>query len=189
MNGDMCIGGGTSASAAVAFLGMWAVMMIPMMLPAVAPVLWRHRGDPPRLLAIAGLAYFAVWSAAGFAVFPLAATGVRIFGDPIAAGIVVILAGSVQFTAWKRRRLACCTRARARPATPAAAWHDGQRLGAECMACCGNLMAVLLVIGMMNPIAMAAVTVAIAVERLAPRTAPVIGAIVVVAGALTIYAG
>src|SRR5262245_2148464 len=35
--------GGSWLGAAASFLGMWAVMMMAMMLPALMPVLWRYR--------------------------------------------------------------------------------------------------------------------------------------------------
>ena len=73
--------------------------------------------------------------------------------------------------------------ARWRP-TPRA-WRHGLRLGLHCSHCCAGLIVILLVIGVMDLRAMAAVTAAITVERLAPageRIARVIGAVVVVAG-------
>jgi predicted metal-binding membrane protein len=61
------------------------------------------------------------------------------------------------------------------------------RLGLQCARCCGNLMAVLLAVGVMDLRAMAAVTAAIAAERLTPaggRVAHATGAIAVAAGLL-----
>ena len=58
-------------------------------------------------------------------------------------------------------------------------------LGLHCSYCCAGLMAILLVIGVMDLRAMAAVAAAITVERLAPageRVARVTGAVVVGAG-------
>jgi predicted metal-binding membrane protein len=59
----------------------------------------------------------------------------------------------------------------------------------RCGLCCGNLMLALLVVGMMHPVAMAAAAIAISAERLAPvpvRVARVAGAVLAVAGVLTI---
>jgi predicted metal-binding membrane protein len=79
----------------------------------------------------------------------------------------VLLAGFLQFTAWKARHLACC---RAAPAgeRDRTAWQHGLSLGLHCSQCCAGLMAILLVIGVMNFLAMAVVAAAITVERLAP---------------------
>ena len=61
----------------------------------------------------------------------------------------------------------------------------GARLGANCTLCCLGLVAVLLIGGMMNIAVIAAVAVAIAVERLGPRPeilARAIGAAVTLVG-------
>ena len=61
----------------------------------------------------------------------------------------------------------------------------GYLYGLECSRCCGGLMTILLVIGVMDLPAMAVVAAAITAERLAPageRVARAIGAVVVVAG-------
>jgi predicted metal-binding membrane protein len=66
------------------------------------------------------------------------------------------------------------------------------RLGLHCSGCCANLMAILLVVGVMDLGTMAAVAAAITTERLAPaadRVARGIGAVVVGAGALLIARG
>lgn len=104
---------------------------------------------------------------------------------PIAIGAVVLIAGALQFTTWKARQLACCHETPVLPAHAGAAWRYGLRLGLRRIGCCANLTAVLLVVGVMDIPAMAALTVAITVERLAPsaeRAAQVIGAVLVCAG-------
>jgi predicted metal-binding membrane protein len=108
---------------------------------------------------------------------------------PIAVGVVVLIAGALQFTAWKAHHLACCRMAPGRggtlPADAGTALRHGLRLGLQCCLCCVGLMAVLLVIGVMDLRAMAIVAAAIAVERLAPageRVARVTGVVVVAAG-------
>jgi predicted metal-binding membrane protein len=108
---------------------------------------------------------------------------------PIATGGVVLIAGALQFTAWKARYLACCRQAAgfARAAGGASygeAWRHGLHIGLHCTYCCAGLMAILLVLGVMDLRAMAVVTVAITAERLASagdRVARAIGAIVVAA--------
>ncbi len=104
---------------------------------------------------------------------------------PIAVGVVVLIAGALQFTAWKARHLACCReapgRGRTLPADAGTAWRHGLRLGLDCSHCCAGLMAIFLVIGVMNLRATAVVAALITVERLAPaseRVARTIGAVV-----------
>src|SRR5262249_51989288 len=102
--------------AAAMFLGMWVVMMLAMMLPSLVPRLWRCRvavaGTGERrlgwLTTLVGLAYFFVWTAFGMAAFPLGAALAAIEMElpavaravPVAAGVVVLIAGALQFTAW-----------------------------------------------------------------------------------------
>jgi predicted metal-binding membrane protein len=147
-----------------------------------------------------GVGYFFVWTVFGMAAFPLGVALAAVEMQqpalaravPIAVGVVVLIAGVLQFTAWKARHLACCREAPGRltlPAGPGAAWRHGLRLGLHCSYCCAGLMAILLVIGVMDLRAMAVVAAAISVERLAPageRVARAIGAVVVVAGLLLI---
>jgi predicted metal-binding membrane protein len=112
---------------------------------------------------------------------------------PMAAGVVVLIAGSLQFTAWKARQLACCREGRGLdrtlPADASTAWRHGLRIGLHCSRCCAGLMAILLVIGVMDLRAMAGVTAVITVERLAPggeRVMRAVGAVIVGAGLLLI---
>ena len=193
--------------AAAAFLGMWIVMMTAMMLPSLVPMLWRYRDAVTRtsdtrlarLTTLAGAGYFTVWTLCGVAAFPaglgLAEISMRVpavsRAVPIATGVVVLLAGALQFTAWKKRQLACCGAApmRALPADASTAWRHGLQLGFHCLRCCAGLTATLLVIGVMDLRAMAFVAAAITAERLTPageRMARGSGAIVVAAGMLLI---
>ena len=194
---------------AASFLGMWVVMMVAMMLPSLVPMLWRYRkgiaetGEPcvDRLTALVGAGYFFVWTVFGLAAFPVGAALAAIEMQqpalaravPIAAGVVVVIAGALQFSAWKTRHLACCRNTHGRSVTPPAgattAWRHGVRMGLLCANCCINLMAILLVTGVMDLRAMALVTAAITIERLAPdgeRVARAIGTVVVGAGSFLI---
>ena len=177
--------GQTWLGAGASFLAMWVVMMAAMMLPSLVPTLWRYRqAGLGRLTALVGVGYFFVWSVFGMAVFPLSAALAR--ATPIAVGVVVLMAGFLQFTAWKARHLACC---REGPARGRTAWQHGLRLGLHCSQCCVGLMAILLVSGVMNVLAMAVVAAAITVERLAPageRVARATGAVALGAGLLLI---
>jgi predicted metal-binding membrane protein len=201
--------GQTWPGAAASFLGMWVVMMVAMMLPSLVPMLWRYRqavggtGDTRLgwLTALVSAGYFFVWTVFGMAAFPLGVALAAVEMQqpalaravPIAVGVVVLIAGSLQLTAWNARHLACCREAPGRgrmlPADAGTAWQHGLRLGLHCSHCCLGLTAILLVIGVMDLRAMAVVTAAITVERLAPageRVARAIGAVVVGAGLLLI---
>ena len=112
---------------------------------------------------------------------------------PVAAGVLLLVAGGVQLTSWKARQLALCREGSGCGCPPApnalGAWRHGLRLGVRCSLCCGSLMLALLAIGMMDLVAMAAVTLAISAERLAPaplRVARVAGVAIVLVGVLTI---
>ncbi len=197
--------GQTWPGAAASFLGMWVAMMVAMMLPSLVPMLWRYReavgrtGETRlgRLTALAGVGYFFVWTVFGMAAFPLGVALAAVEMQqpalaravPIAVGVVVLIAGCLQLTAWKARHLAWCReapgRGRTLPADAGTAWRHGLRLGLHCSRCCVGLMPILLVIGVMDLRAMAVVAAAITVERLAPageRVARAIGAVVVGAG-------
>jgi predicted metal-binding membrane protein len=183
---------------------MWVVMMLAMMLPSLLPMLTRYRDgvgsvnqtNLGRLTAFVGTGYFFVWTMFGIAVFPLGVALATIemqqpalaSGVPIAVGVVVVIAGALQFTRWKLHHLVTC---RELPACGVALRADsltavrhGLRLGLHCGYCCANLMTILLIIG-----AMAFVMTAITIERLAPageRAARAVGAVVVAAGLLLI---
>ncbi len=199
----------TWSGAAASFIGMWVVMMVAMMLPSLAPILWRYHQTitrtaarrPGRLTITAGAGYFAVWTVVGFAAF-LAGVTVTAFqmrhpavarATPIVAGAVVLAAGTLQFTAWKARHLACWRAWSVHGAVHShdarAAWRHGVRLGLCCARCCGNLMAIFLVVGMMDLPAMAVVTIAITLERVVSpgaRVERVIGAVALAAATMPI---
>ena len=185
---------------AATFIGMWIVMMVAMMLPSLAPVLWRYHEAIGRtgvmrarwMTALAGVGYFFVWAVLGVIVFVLGVALMTLAlrvpslarAVPVAAGCVVLLAGFAQFSASKSRYLACSrTLTATRSATEA--WTQGTRLGVHCILCCAGLTSVLLVNGMMDLRAMAFVTLAITAERLVPypeRIAQAIGVVIVIRG-------
>jgi predicted metal-binding membrane protein len=103
----------------------------------------------------------------------------------------VLIAGCLQFTQWKLRHLACCRPAPVRTVNDdaAAAYRYGVRLGLHCAKCCGGQIAILLVVGVMDLVAMAVVAAAITVERLLPageRVARVMGIVIIATGILLI---
>ena len=202
--------GQTWLGAAASFLAMWAVMMVAMMLPSLVPMLWRYRqavgtagtAHLSRLTALVGAGYFSIWAVFGMFAFPLGVTLVRVVmrlpavarAVPIAVGWVVLIAGLLQFTAWKARQLGCCRetpgQGRGLPGDAVTAWRYGTRLGLHCCYCCCGLTASLLVIGVMDLRAMAVTTAAVNVERLAgERAARAIGAAVMGAGLVLIARG
>ncbi len=197
--------GQTWPEAAVSFLGMWVVMMVAMMLPSVAPALWRYwhalgsTGEHRKawLTILAGIGYFFVWALLGSAVYPLgvALAAVEMHqpglarAAPIAVGAVVLTAGAIQFTSFKAHHLGCCREAPggdgALPADTGRALRFGLDLGLHCSYCSANLTAVLLAVGVMDVRAMALIAAGITAERLAPaggRVAHLIGLFVVAAG-------
>jgi predicted metal-binding membrane protein len=204
--------GQTWPGTAASFLAMWTVMMVAMMLPCLVPMLRRYRERlggtevirPGWPTAVAGTGYFAVWTVAGMAVFPLGAAVAELemrlpalaHAVPLAAGVVVLVAGALQLTRWKTHHLACCRLApdagRVLPADTLAAWRLGLRLGLRCASGTANLMAILLVMGMMDLRVMAAVTGAMTAESLAPageRVARAIGLIAMGVGLVVIARG
>jgi predicted metal-binding membrane protein len=194
--------GQTWPDAAASFLGMWVVMMVAMMLPCLVPVLLRYRRAIERtdqmhlgrLTTLVGVGYFLVWIVFGIAIFPLgvglAAIEMQLpalaRAVPITVGVVVVIAGALQFSAWKGHHLACCrgvsVRRRTLPAEARIAWRHGVRQGLHCSCCCANLMAILLVVGIMDLRVMTIVTATLTVERLTPageRVARVAGAAII----------
>jgi len=185
------------------------VMMVAMMLPSLVPTLWGYSQAVGRagemrlswLTALVGTGYFFVWTMLGIVVFPLGAAlaGIEMQQPtlarvvPIAAGVVVAIAGALQFSAWKAHHLACCREPsrgkRWLPTDAATAWRHGLRLGLHCIYGCAGFTAILLVIGIMDLGVMALVTAAITAERLAPNgegVARAIGIVVVGVGLLLI---
>jgi predicted metal-binding membrane protein len=197
--------GQTWLGAAGSFLGMWIVMMVAMMLPSLVPALRRYRQSVAHtsgvplggLTALVGLGYYFVWTMFGIAAYPLGMalasvamqTSAVADAVPLVIGIVVLLAGALQFTAWKAYHLSCCRKAPGRgytlPADIGKAWRHGMRLGLHCSRCCAGLIVTLLAIGVMDVRAMVVVAAAITVERVAPageRVAQGVGALLIAAG-------
>lgn len=201
----MRMSGQSWPGAAAGFICMWTVMMVAMMLPSLAPVLWCYRqslintaethSNWPVVLVASG--YFFVWATIGAAIFPLgtaiAAVEMRFpvlaRSVPLETGVVVLMAGMLPFTEWRAHHLAFCREAPGSSAKLAAnagaAWRRGLHLGTHCGRTCANLTAILLVAGIMDLRVMALVTVAITMERLTPtgqRVAHTIGAVSVAWG-------
>jgi predicted metal-binding membrane protein len=193
------------------YLRMWLAMMVPMMLPSLVPMVSRYRRSVPvgglhrhGLTVLVGLAYFAVWAGLGVLAYGATAGIVAVemgWGptgrwQPGAAGVVLLAAGATQLTGWKARQLA---RWREGPgaechlaASAPSAFRHGLGLGISCCRSCGPLMLALLVAGMIEPLPMAAVTLAITTERLVPtptRVVRLVGLAILVTGVVTMARG
>ena len=200
----MLMPGQTMLDGAIAFLGMWVVMMAVMMLPVLLPMLWCYRQGVGKvsstridlLTVMVSIGYFVVWLLAGLAIFPLGiwlATLAMHYETlanavPMVTAIIVMLAGFLQFTSWKAHQLSCCRSTYDDDFNSAnifTALYYGLRIGLRCNYCCAGLTAVLLVIGVMNLLAMALIAIAIMAERILPSaetTARLIGVVLVGVG-------
>ena len=194
-----------SAGVAFAVWCMWAVMMAAMMLPSAWPmvrafVALGRRSGRPFDAAVFIAAYLLVWS-----LFSLLATGLQWaaqalgWTDPMAASrsvtltaVLLMLSGAYQFTKVKDLCLDAC---RSPVSFLFLAWRPGARgafvMGARhgllCVGCCWALMLLLFVGGVMNLAWIAALSAAVALEKLAPRArllARVSGVALLAAGAM-----
>jgi predicted metal-binding membrane protein len=202
--------GQTWPGAAAAFMGMWIVMMVAMMLPSLVPMLSGYRRSVREpggarlsvLTALAGVGYFSVWAAYGATAYPigvaLGAAEMRwpalARSVPAVTGLMFLLAGGFQLSAWKARQLGHCRDASgcgpSLPPDTGSAWRHGLRLGVHCSLCCSGLILILLVTGVMDLRAMAMVGAAITAERLFPRRARiarVAGVAIIAVGVLVIF--
>jgi predicted metal-binding membrane protein len=183
---------------------MWAVMMAAMMLPTAMPMvsvfgsLNKRRGEAGRTVAfVAG--YLALWTA-----FALAATAAQwalqtngllspmiVSISPALSAALLAIAGIFQFTPLKHACLRACRSPLGFLLTD---WRDGLwgaarmgvRHGVYCLGCCWALMALLFVGGVMNLLWIAALTLLVAMEKLAPKgeiLAKALGALMIGAGA------
>jgi predicted metal-binding membrane protein len=174
-----------------ALVVMWGVMMIAMMTPAAAPMILTfatiHRrrtaeGRPTVPTAIFVLGYLVVWTiysvvaavaqaglhAAALLSPAMAAT------SPLLAGGLLVAAGVFQWTPLKHACLAAC---RSPLSFLMTGWREGRggafvmglRHGLYCLGCCWALMALLFVAGVMNLLWVAAIAVAVLVEKVVPR--------------------
>ena len=169
---------------------MWTVMMIGMMTPTVAPMVLmfaainRRRREQLRPFvptALFLLGYLIIWTA-----FSGVATGAQ-YGLHRASLIspamvatnrwlgaaVLIAAGIFQFTPAKRR---CLTHCRSPLDFLLTEWRDGRagaivmglRQGIFCTGCCWLLMVLLFVVGVMNLLWVAAITLFVLAEKALP---------------------
>ena len=188
---------------------MWAVMMVGMMAPAVAPVILIYarvarqaseQGQPFAAAAWFAAGYFIVWLA-----FSLIATLMQwlleraLVLTPMLAsnsdrvgGLILVAAGVYQWTPLKNACLAACQspfafiqRYGGFQGEPLALLKLGARHGAYCLGCCWALMALLFVGGVMNLLWIAVISLVVLLEKAALRgvwLSRVVGGVAVLAG-------
>jgi predicted metal-binding membrane protein len=186
---------------------MWSVMMFAMMLPSVSNMLLafatinrrrRERQEPYVATAVFLCGYLLVW--VGFsAVAVLIQWGLQsaallspmmVSTSPVLGGALLIAAGIFQWTPVKDVCLAHC---RSPMGFILSDWREGTggavlmglHHGAFCVGCCWVLMLLLFVAGVMNLLWVAAITVFVVIEKLAPRgdvVGRITGGVLVVAG-------
>jgi predicted metal-binding membrane protein len=187
----MGMGGRFSVGSLGHFVVLWVLMMAAMMFPSVWPavavygLVVRRRvstgaSSLARSVSFVG-GYLGSWTVFGLGAFGLLAfvraAGLDGLSDLQLARYVVapvVLAGAVyQFAPFKQ---ACLRHCRGPLSFFLGHWREGvhgafvmgARHGGYCVGCCWMLMLVLLALGVMSITWMAVVSVAIAVEKLAP---------------------
>ena len=169
---------------------MWAVMMVGMMLPSAAPTLLLfamvlRKSDPQnapvaRTYAFAG-GYLLAWTAFSFAAtllqWGLAETALlspmMITTSPTLGALILAAAGIYQWTPLKQ---SCLKRCRSPADFLSRHWRPGftgaLRMGAwhglYCVGCCWVLMLLLFFGGVMSLTWIAAITIFVLLEKLAP---------------------
>lgn len=170
---------------------MWAVMMAGMMTPSASPVVLLFAGmqrrsaqRAPGVVLAFGLGYLLVWAvfSAGAALAQWALHQAAMLSSEMTTssarlgGVILIAAGVYQLTPWKR---ACLTHCRSPLGFLMSHWRDGTagalRMGIDhgtyCLGCCWALMCVLFVVGVMNLVWVAAMTIFVLVEKIGPAGA------------------
>lgn len=181
----MDAGPGTALGSVGWFTGVWATMMVAMMLPSLAPAAAAFaasvRRELSRVLLFAG-GYLLVWSVAGIGAYGLFELGKSLFADSLAwhsggrwlAAGILALAALYQLTPPKRAFLLRC-RSPLRFAEGTSWQHNrpgalamGLRNGGWCLGCSWALMAVLFALGVMSLTWMGLIAVLVALEKVGP---------------------
>jgi predicted metal-binding membrane protein len=180
---------------------MWAAMMIAMMTPSAAPMVFTfsrmsRSGAGSGVTGAFLLGYLALWT--GFSVLAAAAHTVLdhsrllspmgVSTSPVLSAALLIVAGLYQFSPWKS---ACLSKCRAPLGFLMTEWREGWkgafvmglRHGLYCAGCCWLIMALLFVVGIMNLAWIAALTVIVLAEKaLGRRVSYVMGAAAMLSG-------
>jgi predicted metal-binding membrane protein len=166
---------------------MWAVMMVAMMLPSAAPMILTYAAIARRsaqssasstsLFTIAYLVIWTIFSAIATAVQSGLESASLLYGPSRAISVIgsvlLAVAGIYQLTPLKNSCLAHC---RSPLGFFMTEWRDGKagaftmgiKHGAQCLGCCWMLMGLLFVFGAMNLLWVAALSVLVLLEKLAP---------------------
>jgi predicted metal-binding membrane protein len=176
----------------VFMFAMWAVMMVGMMTPAVAPMVllyagvgrkaaesgapfsstgWFFAGYLAAWIIFSALATFAQWALTALALFtPMMAAASTVFG-----GAVLIAVGLYQWTPLKDTCLRSCQAPMSFLMAhggfrqePLGAIRLGIVHGSYCLGCCFALMALLFVGGIMNVLWIAGLTILVLLEKVVP---------------------
>jgi len=186
---------------ALAFVAAWAVMMAAMMLPSALPMIGlyaaMHRTETspvPRTVPVAlfTLIYLGLWAATGVPMYVASVALSALASDARAFGVaaVLVVAGVFQLSPLKQ---VCLRHCRSPLGFFLGRWRAGWRgslaLGwshaTYCLGCCWALMGVLFVVGVMNLVWVAALTVFVLIEKIGPAgtvVARLAGAVMVVFG-------
>jgi predicted metal-binding membrane protein len=180
---------------------MWSAMMVAMMLPSEAPTLLQYARSvgarPASRISAFAAGYVFVWM-----LFSAAATIVqRLMTEaqwltpmmepamPALAGGLLLGAGLYQFLPVKHVCLTSCRAAAACVDGPRSRVTDAFRIGARhglsCLGCCWALMLLLFAGGVMNLAGIAALTLIVLFEKVAPfgvRSTPVSGGLLIGVG-------
>ena len=180
----MDAGPGTALGSVGWFTGVWATMMVAMMLPSLAPAAAAFaasvRRELSRVLLFAG-GYLLVWSVAGIGAYGLFELGKSLFADSLAwhsggrwlAAGILALAALYQLTPPKRAFLLRC---RSPLRFLDTSWQNtrpgalamGLRNGGWCLGCSWALMAALFALGVMSLTWMGLIAVLVALEKVGP---------------------
>ncbi len=153
-------------------LAMWQAMVLAMMVPTLLPGFQRQqRPFGPTLRFV--IFYLLAWLG-----FCLVAVGLQwllrsvqildahmVSTNSMLNAAVLIFAGVFQLTGSKRRHLKACQRSLHGAPGDRSAVHTGWIHGVQCVKCCWPLMLTMFVFGLMNLLAMAALTGLIVIEK------------------------
>jgi predicted metal-binding membrane protein len=195
--------------AAPLFMAMWLTMMVAMMFPTIAPVVLAHhmvvahRGEGSLPTMVFVLGYLVVWTAIGMVPLALFLAFRNLSMEaaesnwlPIVAGGVLVGAGLYQFTPLKGVCLKACRSPLSFIMThdfgsgAPGAFRAGVLHGVYCVGCCWALLSVLLVMGLMNLVWMAALSLVFLAEknwRRGPLLGKLAGSLVALLGAAVIF--
>jgi predicted metal-binding membrane protein len=180
----MDAGPGTALGSLGWFTGVWATMMVAMMLlslaPAAAVFAASVRRELSRVLLFAA-GYLLVWGVAGLGAYGLFELGNDLFAGSLAwhsggrwlAAGVLALAALYELTPPKRAFLSRCRGAvrfqdSSSRSTRPGAFAIGLRNGGWCLGCTWALMAGLFALGVMSLVWMGLIAVLVAVEKIGP---------------------